>query len=138
MTAEPKRRKRLTFWGKDEDDDRLVRNVILGKKTATASVASEYGIPYGEYGDSGYVIGDIVEVYDGHKRLRCTIEIKDVHVVKFGAIPERVWRGETFQSAQEFRDVHISCLPGYHLHDDFEFVIVHFELVSVILGSAGA
>lgn len=46
------RRKRQQFWGKDEDDDSLVRNVIAGRKTATASVASEYGIPYGEFGDS--------------------------------------------------------------------------------------
>ena len=33
-----KRRKRLTFWSANEDDDSLVRNVIAGKKTATASV----------------------------------------------------------------------------------------------------
>jgi hypothetical protein len=25
------------------------------------------------------------------------------------------------------------CLPQYHLHDDFEFVALHFALVDVIL-----
>jgi hypothetical protein len=64
------RRKRLTFWGKDENDDSLVRNVIAGTKTATASVASEFVKSYSDYGDGGYVPGDIVEVYDPKKRLR--------------------------------------------------------------------
>src|SRR5215217_8268677 len=97
------RRKRLTFWGKDEDDDSLARNVIAGRKTATASVASEYGTPYSDYGDSGYVVGDVVEVYDPSKRLRCLIKITDVYPIKFSSIPEKVWRGEDFKSEEEFR-----------------------------------
>jgi uncharacterized protein YhfF len=130
------RRKRLTFWGKDDDDDSLARNVIGGRKTATAGVASEYGTPYGEYGDSGYCVGDIVEVYDGRKRLRCLIKITDVHPIKFGNIPEKVWRGEDFKSAEEFREVHIRCMPTYQLHDGFEFMIVHFQLYEIIMAKA--
>jgi len=127
-----KRRKRLTFWSANEDDDSLVRNVIAGKKTATATIASEYNNSYGEYGDGGLVVDDIVEVYDPKKNLRCLIKVTDVHPIKFGDIPERVWRGETFNSAQEFRECHIRCLPEYDLHDDFEFMIMHFELIEVI------
>jgi hypothetical protein len=44
-----------------------------------------------------------------------------------------VWRGEGFASAREFQQVHIDCLPQYPLHDDFEFVALHFELVDVML-----
>lgn len=130
------RKKRLTFWGKDEDDDLLVRNAISGRKTATASVASEYDIPYSEYGDGGYAVNDIVEVYDGRKRLRCLIRITDVYPVRFGAIPERVWRGENFRSQQEFKEIHIRCMPEYELHDNFEFMITHFELAAVIMAEA--
>jgi uncharacterized protein YhfF len=130
------RRKRLTFWGKDENDDSLARNVIAGRKTATASVASEYGKPYSDYGDGGYVPGDIVEVYDPKKRLRCLIKITDVYPVKFGRIPEKVWRGEDFKSGEEFREVHIRCMPNYRLHDDFEFMIVEFQLHEVIAAEA--
>jgi uncharacterized protein YhfF len=129
------RRKRLQFWGRDQDDDNLVRNVICGRKTATASVTSEYGIPYSEFGDSGYATGDIVEAYDLRGRLRCLIEITDVHTIKFGSIPERVWRGEDFKSEQEFRDVHVRCMPTYKLTDDFEFTIVHFELMETIMAA---
>lgn len=123
------RRKRLTFWSANEDDDSLVRNVIAGKKTATEGVASEYHIPYGEYGDGGYEVGDIVEVYDPKQRLRSLIEIKKVYPIKFGHIPERVWREETFSSEKEFKECHIKCMPDYDLHDDFEFMIIHFGLV---------
>jgi uncharacterized protein YhfF len=130
------RRKRLTFWGKDEDDDTLIRNAIAGRKTATASVASEWGVPYSEYGDSGYVMGDLVEAYDGRKRLRCLLRITDVHPIKFGSIPERVWRGEGFGSEQEFQEVHVRCMPGYQLHDDFEFMIVHFEVAEIFMAAA--
>jgi hypothetical protein len=53
--------------------------------------------------------------------------------IRFGDIPEEVWRGEGFASAREFQEVHIQCLPQYELHDDFEFVTLHFELVEVIV-----
>ena len=36
-------------------------------------------------------------------------------------------------SAREFRAVHIACLPQYDLHDDVEFVALHFELAETIL-----
>lgn len=123
------RRKRLTFWGAHEDDDSLVRNVIAGKKTATAAVASEYNDSYGEYGDGGYEVGDVVEVYDPKRRLRCLIKITEVYPIRFESIPERVWREEAFNSEEEFKECHIKCMPGYDLQDDFEFMIIHFRLV---------
>jgi len=125
------KRKKLTFWGADEHDDSLVRAVIAGRKTVTADTVEDYTKGYGELGDGGYEAGDIIDVHDRKGRLRCTIRAREVRVIRFGDIPEDVWRGETFASADEFREVHIRCLPHLDLHDEFEFVTLHFELVEV-------
>lgn len=126
------RRKRLTFWGADENDDSLPRSVMDGRKTVTADAVADYYKPYGEYGDGSYEPGDIIEVYDLKQRLRCIIKATKVYTIEFGNIPEEVWRGETFASADEFRECHIRCLPHLNLHDHFKFVTLHFELVEVI------
>jgi hypothetical protein len=47
-------------------------------------------------------------------------------------IPERVWRGEGFGSAEEFRSCHIRCMKEHKLHDDFEFMVVHFKLIEEV------
>lgn len=130
--GEMSRTKRLTFWGADENDDSLVRSVMDGFKTVTADTVEDYYKPYGEYGDGSYAPGDIIEVYDLKLRLRCIIKASKVYNIKFGNIPEEVWRGETFSSAEEFREVHIRCLPHLDLHEQFEFVTLHFELLEII------
>ena len=124
-------RKKLTFWGAHEDDDSLVLSVIAGRKTVTADTVEDYYRDYGELGDGGYEAGDLIEVHDLRCRPRCTIRATEVRLIRFGDIPEDVWRGETFASADEFREVHIRCLPHLDLHDDVEFVTLHFELVEV-------
>lgn len=124
-------RKKLTFWGAHEDDDSLVLNVIAGRKTVTADTVEDYYKGYGELGDGGYAAGDLIDVYDLRGRPRCTIRATEVRIIRFGDIPEDVWRGETFSSADEFREVHVRCLPHLDLHDDFEFMTLHFELVDV-------
>ena len=129
---DPGRRKRLPFWGAGENDDSVPRAVMARRKTVTADTVEDSYKPYGEYGDGSYEAGDLIEVYDLKQRLRCLIRATKVQRIRFGDIPEEVWRGETFASAQEFQEVHIRCLPQYELHDDFEFVTLHFELVEVI------
>lgn len=126
------RLKRLTFWGADENDDSLPLAVIAGRKTVTADTAQDYYKPYSDYGDGSYETGDLIEVYDLKKRLRCLIRATKVQIIRFAEIPEPVWRGEGFTSAREFQEVHIRCLPQYELHDDFQFVALHFDLVEVI------
>ncbi|MDB5961635.1 MAG: hypothetical protein JWP59_2929 [Massilia sp.] len=126
------RLKRLTFWGADDNDDSLVVSVIEGRKTVTADTVEAYYQPYGEFGDGSYAPGELIEVYDLRQRLRCLIRATKVYTIRFGDIPEEVWRGETFESAEQFRQVHIDALPHLELHDDFEFVTLHFELVEVI------
>ncbi len=127
------RRKRLTFWGADENDDSLPRAVMAGRKTVTADAVEDYYKPYSEYGDGSYEAGDVIEVYDPKQRLRCLIRATKVQTILFGHIPEEVWRGEGFASAREFQEVHIRCMPQYELHENFEFVTLHFELVEVIV-----
>jgi uncharacterized protein YhfF len=124
-------RKKLSFWGAHEDDDSLVLSVIAGRKTVTADTVEDYYKGYGELGDGAYAAGDLIDVHDLRARLRCTIRATEVRIIRFGDIPEDVWRGEAFASADEFREVHIRCLPHLDLHDDVEFVTLHFELVEV-------
>ncbi len=126
------RRKRLQFWGADENDDSLPISVMNGRKTVTADTVENYYKPYGEFGDGSYAAGDVIEVYDLKNNLRCIIRATKVYTIRFGSIPEEVWRGEAFSSEQEFRDCHIRCLPDCQLHDDFELVTLHFELVDIV------
>jgi len=128
----PHRRKRLTFWSAHEDDDSLVQGVIAGQKTVTADTVEAYYQPYGEFGDGSYAEGDEIDVYDPRQRLRCIIKATKVERIRFGAIPEAVWRGENFASADAFREVHVACLPHLALHDDVVFVALHFALLEVV------
>jgi uncharacterized protein YhfF len=125
------RNKRLTFWGADDNDDSLVLDVIAGRKTVTADTVDAYYQPYGPFGDGSYAAGDLIDVHDLKQRLRCTIRATKVYTIRFGDIPEEVWRGENFSSADQFRQVHIDALPHLDLHDAFELVTLHFELVDV-------
>lgn len=127
-------RKRLTFWSADEDDDSLVRAVIAGRKRVTADLVEDYYRGYGELGElgeGGYAAGDLIDVLDPRRRLRCTIRATRVQRFRFGAVPEEVWRGEGFDGARAFQDCHVACMPQYALHDEVEFVALHFELVEV-------
>jgi len=126
------RRKRLTFWGADQNDDSLARSVMEGRKTVTADTIADYYKRHGEFDDGSYAPGDLIEVYDLKQRLRCIVRATKVYSIKFGAIPEEVWRGETFSSAEEFRRAHIACWPHLDLNDQVELMTLHFELVAII------
>jgi uncharacterized protein YhfF len=119
----------MQFWGEDENDDSLVREVLAGLKTATVCKADEYHLPEGDYDDGGWEVGDVVEVYDLKGRLRCTIEITEVYLVRFGEIPEKLWREEACRSAEHFQEAHRHCWPDYDLTDDFAMMATHFRLL---------
>lgn len=127
--AVPTARKRIQFWGVDEHDDHLVREILRGEKTATACKADEYHLPEGEFDTGGWEVGDIVEVYDLQNRLRCLVRVTEVYTTTFGDIPEKLWRAEVCRNADHFRDAHRLCWPDYDLTDDFELAAVHFTLV---------
>ena len=123
------RPKRTQFWGADLDDDHLVREVILGRKTATVCQADEYSRPSGDHDDGDMQVGDVVEVYDLRGIHRCTIRVTEVYPVRFGDIPERLWRAECCESAEHFQEVHRRAWPDCPLDGDFELIASHFELV---------
>ncbi|MBN2388487.1 MAG: ASCH domain-containing protein [Anaerolineales bacterium] len=126
------RPKRIQFWGEDENDDRLVVEILEGKKTATVCKADEYYESDGEFDDGGLETGDLVDVFDLKQQLRCRIRITDVYPVLFGKIPERLWMGEVCQSAEHFQEAHRHCWLDNDLTDDFELVAIHFELVEIV------
>jgi uncharacterized protein YhfF len=74
----------------------------------------------------------VIEVYDLKHKLCCIIRATKVYTIEFGDILEEVWKGETFASAEEFRQCHIEALSLLQLHDDFALVTLHFELVEVV------
>lgn len=123
MQKNMKRLKRTQFWGRDEDDDRLILQILDGTKTATACPACEYFESDGEFEDGGYEVGDIVEVYDLRGRFRCLIKITEYYTTEFGSIPEKLWRGEGNTSEEEFREDHIFCWPEHEVTDDFQIAV---------------
>ena len=124
------RRKRTQFWGAHEEDDSLVLEILSGYKTATVCKAEEYDTARSDCYDGGMEVGDLIDVYDLKGRLRCVIRVTEVYPVRFGDIPEKLWRGEGCTSAGHFRAVHRECWPQYSLNDEFEMIATHFELVT--------
>jgi len=122
------RRKRTQFWGANADDDRLVREILTGHKTATVCPADEYYTATGEFDDGGMEVGELVDVYDLRGCHRGVIAITEVYPVTFGSIPEKLWRGEVCTSAEHFREVHRACWPQSALTDDFALIATHFKL----------
>jgi len=131
------RPKRIQFWGEDEHDDSLVLEILEGKKTATVTKADEFYESDGEFDDGGLEVGDAVDVFDLQQRLRCRIRITEVYSVRFGDIPEKLWRGEACRSAGHFQEAHRHCWPDYDLNDDFEMIATHFELVGIVYITSG-
>jgi len=131
------RLKRTQFWGENEDDDRLIIQIIEGKKTATACPAEIYHMPDGDYEDGGYEIGDVVEVYDLRQRLRCIIRITECYNTTFSNIPEKLWKGECNTSEEEFRNDHLNCWQEFEIDEGFEITVNHFELVRVVTKENG-
>lgn len=123
------RRKRIQFWGRDENDDSLVREIERGEKTATVCKADEYNLKVGDYDDGGWQVGDLVEVYDLQKQLRCLIEITEVYLVVWSKIPTKLWKGEACRSEEHFKEAHLFCWPEYDIDDQFEMMATHFKLI---------
>lgn len=123
-------RKRIQFWGEHDDDDHLIREILRGEKTATVAKAADYHLPEGPYDTGGWEVGDLVDVYDLHGCHRCVIRVTEVYDVRFGHIPEKLWRGEVCTSAAHFQAAHRLCWPDEELTADFAMRAVHFELVA--------
>ena len=70
--------------------------------------------------DGGFTVGDLVEVYDLRKKLRCIVKITEFYNTILGNISERLWRGEDNKDAEEFKRAHLYCWSAYNVTDDFK------------------
>ena len=107
--------------------DRLVEQVVEGRKTASVAPLGEVDVAEDEYNDP-LVVGEYYDIYDSALVCRATIRIIAMELCTWDDIPERLWRGETNTSADEFRADHLDFFPDPG--PGFEFVAYYFELVS--------
>ena len=105
--------------------DTLVDQIIEGQKTSSVAELGEVDVKEDEYNDA-LVVGRYYDVYNSKLERRTTIRIVAMELCRWDSIPERLWRGETNSSADEFRSDHEEYFddPG----DDFEFVAYYFEV----------
>jgi uncharacterized protein YhfF len=113
--------------------DSLVEQIVDGRKTASVALLGEVDVEEDEY-NSALVVGEYYDVYDSSLANRGTIRIVGMELCRWDDIPERLWRGETNDCADEFRVDHCDYFdrPG----PDYEFVAYYFELVPP--GSVGS
>lgn len=120
---EPTIEHRMTFVS-----DNLVEQIIEGRKTASVSTLESL-LEEEEY-DSPLVVGWHYTVYDSQKQPRVVIRVLAMELCRWDAIPERLWRGETNDNADEFREDHLGFFENPA--DDFEFAAYYFERVKVL------
>ena len=106
--------------------DALVQQIVDGKKTASVVEIDEVDVKEDEYNDV-LIVGRKYDVYDSKLVNRATIQIIGMELCRWDDIPERLWRGETNESANEFREDHVDYFDNPS--DDFEFIAYYFKLV---------
>lgn len=126
------RRKRTQFWGKDKNDDYLIRQIIAGEKTATCCPAKFFNEPEGSFHDGGFEIDDIVEVYDLNGIMRCLIRINAIYETTLGDPPEELWKGECCSDASEFVAEHFACWKELNVSEATKITATHFQLVETV------
>jgi len=106
--------------------DALVEQVVRGEKTASVMAVGQVDVTEGDY-DDPLVVGEVYDVYDSSLLKRATIRVTAMELCSWDHIPERLWRGEANQSADEFRSDHLDYFnnPG----PGFEFVAYYFRLI---------
>jgi uncharacterized protein YhfF len=125
--------KKTTFWGRDETDDHLIRQIMCGDKTVTCSIAAWY---YNNPDEEPTEPGDLVEVLDARGRRRCIIRIENVYELPFGLVDDCIIKGECCDSVEQFKAAHHLCWDsdlekaGMKLDDQTLLVVEHFRLVS--------
>jgi len=108
------------------DFDSLVEQIVKGQKTASVVRLGEVELSDGEY-DDPLVVGEYYDVYNSQLKRRATIRITAMELCRWDNIPERLWRGETNNNAEEFRQDHLYYFDT--IRPDLEFVAFYFELI---------
>ncbi len=104
--------------------DRLVEQIMAGRKTASVAGLGEIEFDEDEY-NSALVVGEHYQVFDSALTHKCDIRILAMELCRWDDIPERLWRGETNANADEFRQDHVDWFDNPA--DDFEFVAYYFH-----------
>lgn len=105
--------------------DNLVEQIVNGLKTASVVALDDVDIKEDDYNDA-LVVGRRYDVYDSKLECRAKIRIVGMELCRWDSIPERLWRGETNSSADEFRSDHQEYFGNPS--DDFEFVAYYFKV----------
>jgi uncharacterized protein YhfF len=127
--------KKMTFWGRDENDERLLVECLLGVKTATCTPKVWYdALEDEETGGAGTQF----EVFTKKGIHACTIEVTEVMEIAFGDITgevgEKIARGEN-STLEQFIEDHIFSWKeallseGIELNKDTMIVDEFFKLI---------
>jgi len=99
-------RKSIFGWKGDLGlGERLIRQILAGEKTATACPKALYSPA--EIEQLYKSVGHRVTVIDKAGRARCTILQTEAFETRFGAPHPKLYRGEGFDTPEEFRDAHL-------------------------------
>ncbi len=107
--------------------DVLVDQILIGEKTASVVFLDAVNEDEDEF-NHALTVGWYYDVFNSAKEKRCAIRITRMELCRWDDIPERLWRGETNQSADEFREDHQDYFD--FPPDDFEFVAYYFQRVT--------
>ncbi len=113
--------KRIQFVSDD-----LVQQIVEGRKTASTEWLDRINNSDDEY-DDPLVVGEYYDVYDSNFQMRATIRVIAMELYRWEDIPERLWRGETNNNAEEFRKDHLDYFNNPK--DGFEFIAYYFKLI---------
>jgi uncharacterized protein YhfF len=106
--------------------DQLVLQIIAGKKISSVVTLDKVNVDENEF-NHALVVGEYYDVYDSKLMKRCTLRITAMELCIWRDISERLWRGESNTSAEEFRKDHENYFNKPS--DDFEFIAYYFHLV---------
>jgi uncharacterized protein YhfF len=104
----------------------LVNQIIAGKKKASVVSLDTVNIDEDKY-NHALIVGEYYDVYDSKLMKRCIIRITVMELCRWNDIPERLWRGESNASADEFRKDHKNYFNNPS--DDFEFIAYYFHRI---------
>ncbi len=113
-------------------DDRLIEQIVDGRKTATVRHLSD-SAELDDY-NTALDVGAIYQIYDGERQVRATVRLTAVALVRWGDLPEDLWRrdpaatGEVSEAA--FRSDHFDYFG--RPSDDYEFLAVYFDQVPMV------
>ena len=105
----------------------LIDQIVNGVKTATVS-RLDWLDGYDDY-TTALRIGAVYTVYDGEPRARCRVRLTGLELVRWGAIPGRLWRRDPATTGETSLAAFIGDHEAFFDHPDneFEFVAVYFD-----------